>query len=163
MKTEGAARRFAESCGDLLTALARALGPGGEGLRLVDAAGATVWGDGAGTAPAPQSVVDIPLGPYGALRLPAGRNCAWEAALGALLASTLETDDEFNQLTDEHIAVTNQLLAMYKIINNTRETWELPARMEAILVEAARHTAAGQTVLHLSDPRWPLALTRGPA
>lgn len=86
----------------------------------------------------------------------------WAAAVGELLVGGLEAESEFDHLADDHIATTNQLVALYQIINRTRDTWELPAKMEAIVAEAARQTAAGQATLLLEDPRWPLRIDRGP-
>jgi sigma-B regulation protein RsbU (phosphoserine phosphatase) len=119
----------------------------------------------------------ILLGPYGALQVtPPGGNdgiasilpgthpggVRLESAVGTLLTSNLEVEAELDQLVDDHISTTNQLLALYKIINGTLETWELPAKLEVILAEAARQTTAGQAALCLDDPRQPLSIWRGP-
>ncbi len=188
MKPGEMARHFAANRGELLAALQQRLCADGSSLQLLDPAGATVWPEPEGepaavseptAAPAisPIHPSRIPLGPYGVLQVspagvPAGTasistgsgavGAGFESALGTLLAANLEAEAELDQLVDDHIATTNQLLALYKIINGTLETWALPAKLEVILAEAARQTTAGQAVLYLDNPRRPLVLGQGP-
>lgn len=169
MKPDEACRSFAESRGDLLRHLGKLICPDSGSIRLLDPAGGFVWSSSDVVSADDAATVKVDLGGYGSLQIAPAAAAraephveAWTKALGELLTLGMESEAEFNDLADDHIATTNQLLALYQIINRTRDTWELPAKMEAIIAEAARQTTAGQATLLLSDERWPLRIHRGP-
>lgn len=70
-------------------------------------------------------------------------------ALGNLLAVCLESEEEFNQLVEDHISNTNQLVALYNIISRTHETWEVGEKLLVMIEEAGRQTGASLAAIRV--------------
>ena len=85
-------------------------------------------------------------------------------SLGALLAVFLESEEEYNQLVEDHISNTNQLVALYNIISRTHETWDVDEKLMVIIEEAGMQTGAAMAALRLetevisSTHYWPHAV-----
>lgn len=148
--TEGL-RSFSETRPELLIELAeRLLGPG---ARLA------VDGVDRPTAAHDPKRVDprrLILPEFGALRLldSSGASAGgapvasdWQGAVERLLAACVESEAELSALMDEHIATTNQLVALFNILYGTPETWELSDKLDAIVAEAGRQCQASLVLL----------------
>lgn len=72
------------------------------------------------------------------------------ASLGRFFRSAMETEEELDRLVEEHIANTNQLVALYHIIGATHETWALEDKLEVMLEEAGRQIGTGLAFLRLT-------------
>jgi sigma-B regulation protein RsbU (phosphoserine phosphatase) len=98
----------------------------------------------------------IPIGSYGSLHLVTGAGKPSLESLeevmtliGSLLEGWLESEMELNQLVDEHVSTTNQLIALYNITRGTRETWDLSDKLRVIVEEAARQTGCRHALLEV--------------
>jgi sigma-B regulation protein RsbU (phosphoserine phosphatase) len=139
-------RELARSRADLLRLLEEELGE----VRLLDRDGRVVWPEGAPPPPGDAGQL-LPVGPFGTLWIPTERGLGkrpWKTLAG-LLQALLEAEQELNQLVDEHVTTTNQLIALYNITRATRETWDLSEKLKVIVEEAARQTESPLAILQI--------------
>lgn len=163
--------RFAERERTLLEHAAHNLPvPPGALLELLDAQGTPLWSATAGDTapPAPSDVtrvlaeIDLAIENVrcGSLRL------RFEGAdgspldpdslrvletIGELLEGCLRRESELEGLIEEHVATSNQLVALYNVTRKTREEWHLDAKLTTILEEAVRVTGATDGYLSLGE------------
>ncbi|MBD3334807.1 MAG: SpoIIE family protein phosphatase [Candidatus Eisenbacteria bacterium] len=98
----------------------------------------------------------MPMGDYGILCLTgapptegAAQSERSAQALASLLEGWFESELELNQLVDEHVSTTNQLIALYNITRSTRETLELGDKLRTIVGEAGRQTGCARAILEV--------------
>ncbi|MEZ4650350.1 MAG: SpoIIE family protein phosphatase [Candidatus Eisenbacteria bacterium] len=71
-------------------------------------------------------------------------------SLGRFLIGSMETEEELDRLVEDHIANTNQLVALYHIIGATHETWDLEDKLEVMLEEAGRQIGTSLAFLEIT-------------
>jgi serine phosphatase RsbU (regulator of sigma subunit) len=144
--------------------------PPGALLELLDADGQRLWSAAAGsrTPPRPSSVnrvlaeIDLAVeeARVGSLRLRYGGadgspldpdSLKVLETIGELLEGCLRREFELQGLIEEHVATTDQLIAMYNVTRKTRGQWHLETKLTTILEEAIRVT--GATTGYLSLPQ----------
>ncbi len=76
----------------------------------------------------------------------------WLATAGISIDTIAGMSCEMSGLIDEHIALTDQLLAMFNIARGTRGHWELDAQLKVILHEAVRVTGMDAGLLWMGGP-----------
>ncbi|MCA9755418.1 MAG: SpoIIE family protein phosphatase [Candidatus Eisenbacteria bacterium] len=125
-------------------------GPGGPAS---GAAGGATHGAGSRTSLEPGWIV--PLAQMGRLVIrtpsPPSNGPTQLAALGRFLIGSMETEEELDRVVEDHIANTNQLVALYHIIGATHETWDLADKLDVMLEEAGRQIGTSLAFLLISQ------------
>ncbi|MBU1702403.1 MAG: PP2C family protein-serine/threonine phosphatase [Candidatus Eisenbacteria bacterium] len=154
MNVSASLREFAETRRELLADIAHKFGGASGGVYVQDSQGHKTWPK---TPVAIGEGIRIPIGSYGSLHLTsADGKTSQESAeeitklIGSLLEGWFESEMELNQLVDEHVSTTNQLIALYNITRGTRETWDLADKLRVIVEEAGRQTNCRQAVLEVT-------------
>ncbi len=156
---EGALRLFAAREGEILKRLASlSTRQGNRALQLLDHEGGIVWSSSNEPSPI-MCMSDVPLSSLpGRLRIVRygyegeANEGLWLRVAGLLLDSIAGRSQEMSGLIDEHIALTDQLLAVYNIARGTRAHWDLEEQLGVVLREAVRVTAMDAGLLWVSGP-----------
>lgn len=159
MKPAEHLRLLVQNRPDLLAALDQQLCSAGTGACLVDPDGETIWASGTAET-AGQPALRHPVEPYGEMRI-WGEQASeeWAGIAASLLTACAESEAELNQLVDDHISTTNQLMALYNIVYGTHGTWDLAQKLDVIVREAGKQSNSEFAVLgQVGDACSPLHL-----
>ncbi|MFN8549327.1 MAG: PP2C family protein-serine/threonine phosphatase [Candidatus Eisenbacteria bacterium] len=125
---------------DLLVSLEGRMQGLASGAALIDPDGEPIWSS-------PDAPLDraeewkVPLADYGEVKLwgPHSHD-HWAQVVATLLTACIESEAELNQLVDDHISTTNQLMALYNIVYGTHGTWDLNEKLRVIVQEAGKQS-----------------------
>lgn len=150
MKPDESLRLLVENRSELLSGIAERMSGPGARYALVDCDGASI--EGSESVQDGTTVRELEIERYGRLRmvgsasLPDERS-ALRGAVSALLASCVESEMELSQLLDDHIATTDQLMALFNILFGTHETWKLGDKLKVLVEEAGRQCRAAVSII----------------
>lgn len=148
---------LAQNRPDLLQRLAQDFaGPSGA-ARLVDRQGSLIWtraGAPLVLLEQPEAIELAEMGRFEWMTSPGSRSAGdpLASAVAALLVACAEGEAEMNQLVEDHISITNQLMALYNIVYGTHETLDAGPKLRSIVNEAGRQLGADFSVLSLDRP-----------
>ena len=154
-----AVRRFVEREGDLLHRMVDAgAGETPRSVRIVDGQGTVCWSSLAGPppdGPALEAVAEglgarILLQPApSSLRM---RDEPWLRVLARCIDALAQMSAEISGLVEEHVALTDQLMAMLEVSRGTRSRLHLEDQLRVVVEEAVRVTDRDAGVLWISGP-----------
>ena len=72
-------------------------------------------------------------------------------SIGRFLVCSMETEEELDRLLEDHIANTNQLVALYHIIAATHGTWALADKLDVMVEEAGRQIGTSIAFLRVTQ------------
>jgi len=144
-----------------LSHLSEQLGGSGATWRLKSSSGDVIWTAeeqrGNGTTGVSAHSFDVPswivpVADRGWIEIAGEAGCSGEpvelSALGAFLSSSMDTEAELDRVVQDHIGNTNQLVSLYQIIGQTRETLDLSEKLQVTLEETARQFRTDVAFFH---------------